>query len=259
MARRRGREPDDMSAEELGPRLIVMSVVAIAVGLVLLVAPLISSWQFASAFVQVRPVAVSVIAIGAAFGVAAYFVFRYARAKTARFEQTGVTLKELRSLSPAEFEQWCAARLREQGYQVTVVGARGDHGVDLIAEREGSRMVVQCKRWYSGRSVGESDVRDLAGAMQHESASSGMLLTTEQFTPAAMAWAQGKPIKLWNVEQLVAASPVAAVKEMAVAAGPSTESCPSCGRQLVRRTNRTTQVPFWGCTGYPSCRFTRPI
>lgn len=120
-------------------------------------------------------------------------------------------------------------------------------------------MVVQCKRWYSGRSVGESDVRDLAGAMQHENASSGMLLTTEQFTPAAMAWAQGKPIKLWNVEQLVAASPVAAVKEMAVAAGPSTESCPSCGRQLVRRTNRTTQVPFWGCTGYPSCRFTRPI
>lgn len=247
-----------MSAEELGPRLALMSVVALAVGVFILVAPLASSSPFVAAFAQARLVGLSVIAIAVSFGVAAYFVIRHAQAKTARFEPTGVTLKELRSLSPQEFEGWCAARLRQQGYQVTVVGGRGDHGVDLIAERDGGRMVVQCKRWYGGRSVGESEIRDLAGAMQHEQASSGMVVTTEQFTPAAVSWAQGKPIRLWNVEQLIAAPPLSAVP-LTTSAAPSAETCPTCGRDLVRRTNRSTQAPFWGCSGYPTCRFTRPI
>jgi restriction system protein len=247
-----------MSAEEAGPRLALMSAVALAGGILFLVVPLFWNSPFAVVFTNSRQAGFIMLGFGAAFGVAAYLVGRHVQAKSARFQRTGVTVKELRSLSPAEFEEWCAARLREQGYSVTVVGGRGDHGVDLIAEREGSRMVVQCKRWYGGRSVGESEIRDLVGAMQHEQAASGMVVTTEQFTPAAVSWAQGKPIKLWNVEQLVAASP-APVADPTVAAMPLTEACPSCGRELVRRVNRSTQAPFWGCSGYPACRFTRPI
>jgi restriction system protein len=39
---------------------------------------------------------------------------------------------------------------------------------------------------------------------------------------------------------------------------PSTV-CPRCGGQLVVRRNRTTGDPFWGCTGFPRCRFTKPV
>lgn len=247
-----------MSADDLAPRLVVMSAVALAGGILFLVVPLFWNSPFAVVFTSNRQAGFITVAFGVAFGIASYFVIRHAQAKSARFQQSGVTIKELRSLSPGEFEGWCADRLREQGYRVTVVGGTGDHGVDLIAERDGSRMVVQCKRWYGGRSVGESEIRDLAGAMQHEHAADGMVITTERFTPAALSWARGKPIRLWNVEQLMAASPVAPVPSAAIAA-PAVEKCPSCGRELVRRTNRSTQAPFWGCSGYPTCRFTRPV
>jgi restriction system protein len=94
--------------------------------------------------------------------------------------------------------------------------------------------------------------------MQHEGTASGIVLTTGQFTEAATRWATGKPIKLWGPEQLLAASVPAAVKPTTLTA-PPTQACPSCGRDLVRRVNRKTQDPFWGCAGYPGCRFTRPI
>lgn len=42
----------------------------------------------------------------------------------------------------------------------------------------------------------------------------------------------------------------------------STPACPLCQRQMVQRTarrGRHSGRPFWGCSGYPRCRGTRPI
>ena len=39
-------------------------------------------------------------------------------------------------------------------------------------------------------------------------------------------------------------------------------ACPDCGEAMVLRTARQGKLSgsrFWGCTGYPSCRGTRPI
>ncbi len=40
---------------------------------------------------------------------------------------------------------------------------------------------------------------------------------------------------------------------------PVVESCPRCGRRLTMNTRRRDSQPFYGCTGYPRCRFTRPF
>ncbi|MFW9990763.1 MAG: DNA topoisomerase [Candidatus Odinarchaeota archaeon] len=37
------------------------------------------------------------------------------------------------------------------------------------------------------------------------------------------------------------------------------KTCPSCGSQLVMRTNRSTNENFLGCSKYPACRYTEPI
>ena len=34
--------------------------------------------------------------------------------------------------------------------------------------------------------------------------------------------------------------------------------CPDCGGRMVRRVNKRTQEPFWGCELYPECTGTRP-
>lgn len=40
---------------------------------------------------------------------------------------------------------------------------------------------------------------------------------------------------------------------------PSVQNpCPSCGKAMILKRNRTTQDEFWGCSGYPDCRVTLP-
>jgi restriction system protein len=247
-----------MTAAEVVPRLALMSATAIAAGIFIVAFPLVSSSVWTVVFASARSVGLVTLAIGVAFGVAAFIASRRAQAQHDRFQKTGFTAGELRELSPGQFEEWCGDRLREQGYRVTIVGGQSDHGIDLIAERDGVRMAVQCKRWFGVRQVGEPQIRDLLGAMQHEQVTSGMVLTTGHFSEAALAWAQGKPLKLWGVEQLLAGTRPAQIKPTTLTAPPR-EQCPTCGRELLRRVNRTTQDAFWGCAGYPSCRYTRAI
>jgi Topoisomerase DNA binding C4 zinc finger/Haloacid dehalogenase-like hydrolase len=37
------------------------------------------------------------------------------------------------------------------------------------------------------------------------------------------------------------------------------DTCPSCGLSLVKRVRRSDGSLFFGCTGYPSCHYTRPL
>lgn len=43
---------------------------------------------------------------------------------------------------------------------------------------------------------------------------------------------------------------------------PAAPPCPACARPMVRRTARrgaSAGQSFWGCSGYPACRGTRPV
>lgn len=40
-------------------------------------------------------------------------------------------------------------------------------------------------------------------------------------------------------------------------AHPNTVSCPRCGNEMVKRTNRKSGDVFWGCSDFPKCRGTR--
>ena len=45
-------------------------------------------------------------------------------------------------------------------------------------------------------------------------------------------------------------------------AAPEVPACPECGRPMARRTARKgprSGKAFWGCSGFPACRGTRPI
>ncbi len=137
------------------------------------------------------------------------------------------------------------------------MGGQGDHGVDLIADKDGTTSVVQCKINTGIRSVGEPQVRDLYGAMHHYQASRAILISAGHFTDEARAWAQGKAIDLWDVETLAAFAPKPATHREP---GQATALvCERCGSALVERRNRSTGEGFYGCTRFPNCRYTRPI
>ena len=48
-----------------------------------------------------------------------------------------------------EYEEYCANYLKKNGYtNITVTKGSGDHGVDIIACKNGKKYAIQCK-YYS--------------------------------------------------------------------------------------------------------------
>jgi restriction system protein len=92
------------------------------------------------------------------------------------------------------FEKEFASR----GGDVHITRASSDGGIDAVAfdpdPITGGKIVIQAKRYT--RTVGVSAVRDLYGAMQHENASRGILVTTADYGPDAYKFASGKPMTL---------------------------------------------------------------
>jgi restriction system protein len=85
--------------------------------------------------------------------------------------------------SPIEYEQFCASKLREAGWDARVTKASGDQGVDIVAEKNGIRLVLQCK-WYS-QPVGNKAVQEVVAARAYEMAQVAAVVTNSRYTPAA--------------------------------------------------------------------------
>ncbi len=101
------------------------------------------------------------------------------------------------------FEELVAQVLRAKGFVAEVTQPTSDGGIDVIAHRQEplvrGKYVVQCKNWSN--PVGVGVVRDLYGAMTHERASKGIVITTSSFTQGAIEFAKDKPLELIDGEQ----------------------------------------------------------
>lgn len=96
---------------------------------------------------------------------------RWARSQEVRRED------DPSNLSGRAFEEWTAEHLEREGYEAEVVGGGpGDGGADVIAERPGRRVAVQCKRISS--SLGTEAVQDAVTAREADGAEEGWVVTT---------------------------------------------------------------------------------
>jgi restriction endonuclease Mrr len=103
-------------------------------------------------------------------------------------------------MDPYEFEHLVCEVFRRRGYKVQETPASGDDGVDGFLRSQGKLYLLQCKRVKGG--VGAPVVRDLYGAMTHESADGGFLVTTGSASDSARRWASGKPIEIIELGKL---------------------------------------------------------
>lgn len=105
---------------------------------------------------------------------------------------------------PIQFESALKLLCERMGLSVQLTKCSHDGGVDLVVDDptpiRGGRFIVQAKR-YEG-AVGEPVIRDLYGTLIHEGVVKALLITTGHFTPAAVAFAKGKPIELLDGEIL---------------------------------------------------------
>jgi restriction system protein len=170
-----------------------------------------------------------------------------------------------------QFERLVGEAFRQQGYQVVETGGGGaDGGVDLVLTRSGEKHLVQCKQWRAFK-VGVDVVRELYGVMAAKGAAGGFVVTSGRFTDEAVAFAQGRNVRLFDGPKLHAlvqqarqapASDVPTTNVPAVARAAPIPDCPVCSRPMTRRVARkgsNAGRDFWGCTEYPTCKGTRPI
>ena len=106
------------------------------------------------------------------------------------------------SLSGVEFETYIARILQQFGFEVRGTPATGDQGADLIATREGKKIVIQAKR-YAG-TVGNKAVQEVSAAVSYYGGDEGWVITNSTFTASAKALAQKANVRLIDGARLAA-------------------------------------------------------
>lgn len=105
-----------------------------------------------------------------------------------------VSVKQFSNLSGTEFEQLLSRLFTAMGFNVEMIGGVGDQGGDLIAVKNGERLLIQAKR-YTG-TVGNQAVQEAAAAKKHYSCTQALVLTTGYFSDEAVALAKSNNVTL---------------------------------------------------------------
>lgn len=103
-------------------------------------------------------------------------------------------------ISPLDFEGLCARVLRECGWDASTTQGSGDQGADVVAQKSGKRLVVQCKI-YTG-VVGNKSVQEVLGAKSYYNAHFTAVVCTTQYTKSATQLAQVSGVALLHFNEL---------------------------------------------------------
>jgi hypothetical protein len=174
-------------------------------------------------------------------------------------------LQQLRSIDWFQFEKLIGHMYLKLGYDVTRRGgANPDGGIDLIIQKDGQCVAVQCKQWKTW-NVGVKTVREFLGALTDAGIQSGKLITLRGYSGEAKQLAEKHDIEIVNetgLAKMIESTDARfdpAVRELL---HDTRKFCPKCEREMVMRvagkgSNRGSE--FWGCSGYPKCHFTLPL
>lgn len=124
-----------------------------------------------------------------------------------RREQQGLPvadyeLTKVDKMEGHDFEQWCAALLKENGfYNVEVTQGSGDQGVDVLAQKDGISYAIQCKRYSS--DLGNTPIQEVNAGKAIYHCHIGAVMTNRYFTPGAKEAAKATGILLWDRKKLI--------------------------------------------------------
>jgi restriction system protein len=87
------------------------------------------------------------------------------------------------TMTGREFELYCRDLLHEAGWHAALTPGSGDQGADIIAEKHGRRVVIQCK-FYNG-TVGNKAVQEAYAAAAFQDAPYAVVVTNSVYTKSA--------------------------------------------------------------------------
>ncbi|MBI6885139.1 restriction endonuclease [Pseudomonas putida] len=100
-----------------------------------------------------------------------------------------------------EYEAFVAGNMRAAGWDITMTPASGDHGADILAEKAGVRVAVQCKLYTS--PVGNSSVQEVYSAKDFYRCHHGVVVSNADYTKAARKAATSLGVPLTHHDNLI--------------------------------------------------------
>jgi HJR/Mrr/RecB family endonuclease len=107
------------------------------------------------------------------------------------------SMREVDNLTGDGFERFCVHLLRRLGFSdIQTTKASGDQGVDIVAQRDGLRFAIQCKR-YEG-TVGNKAVQEVYTGKSYYQCDEAIVITNSSFTSTAQELAAATGVILWD-------------------------------------------------------------
>ena len=100
-----------------------------------------------------------------------------------------------------DFEYYCADILKKNGFSnVEVTQGSGDHGIDILAEKDDITYAIQCKCYSS--NIGNAAVQQAHTGKSIYHKDIAVVLTNQYFTTQATEEANALGVKLWDRNKL---------------------------------------------------------
>ncbi len=131
------------------------------------------------------------------------FIYQYIDEKLNMYEDgllnSGIIQYD-KNCTPEEYELFCAYKLIQNGWDAETTIGSGDHGADVIATKDGKKLIVQCKKWSA--SVGNKAVQEVYSAKDYYDANIAAVVSNAPYTPAAKTIASKLDVMLLHHDQL---------------------------------------------------------
>ena len=108
---------------------------------------------------------------------------------------------EVDQMSGKKFEEYLQVLLETRGFNAKITPASGDYGADLVLKKNGTKIVVQAKRYK--KNVGIRAVQEIVSARRHYKADECWVITNSDFTEQAKRLALSNDVRLINRRELM--------------------------------------------------------
>lgn len=109
-------------------------------------------------------------------------------------------LNDLTTMSGHDYETFVGNIVEECDWEVQVTKGSGDQGADVIAARDGVRIVIQCKLYAS--TVGNKAVQEVFAAKSFYDCDYAFVVSNSTYTPSARKVAERTGVQLLHHDEL---------------------------------------------------------
>ncbi|WP_445661950.1 restriction endonuclease [Bacillus sp. FSL K6-1338] len=111
------------------------------------------------------------------------------------------SINQIDQMNGRQFEEYLSSLYQALGYQTEVTKGSGDFGADLVLKNNGTKIVVQAKRYKN--KVGIQSVQEVVGAKRYYDAVHAWVVTNNYFTEPARKLAHANDVLLIDRDLLI--------------------------------------------------------